>query len=85
MLKQKLEVPIAINKISEHFDIKEKCLSLIDESPGERTRYAGGNLDITRCDYAVNGVTLDNDDPARKWLTFLKPYLMNVVTDTYKN
>tara|TARA_Y200000002_G_scaffold10096_2_gene8308 strand:+ start:15383 stop:15991 length:609 start_codon:yes stop_codon:yes gene_type:complete len=85
MLKQKLEVPIAINKISEHLDIKEKCLSLIDESPGERTRYAGGNLDITRCDYSVDGVTLDNDDPARKWLTFLKPYLMNVVTDTYKN
>ena len=71
--------------MAEHLDIKEKCLSLINESPGERTRYAAGNLDITRCDYAIDGVKLTNDDPERKWLQFLKPHILNVVTDTYKN
>tara|TARA_B100001057_G_C22863707_1_gene955628 strand:+ start:1711 stop:2331 length:621 start_codon:yes stop_codon:yes gene_type:complete len=85
MLKQKLEVPIAINKMAEHLDIKEKCLSLINQSPGKRIKYAEGNLDITKGDYAIDGVKLTNDDPSRKWLQFLKPYLLNVVTDTYKN
>ena len=85
MLKQKLEVPIAINKLPEHLDIKEKCLALIDESPGERVTYMHGSLDITRCDYIIDGVKSTNDDPNRKWLQFIKPHLLNVVTDTYKN
>ncbi len=83
MLKKKLEVPIAINKIPEHLEIKETCLSLINDSPGERAKY--GNLDITRCDYKLNGIPQENDNPDRKWLQFLKPYILNVVSDTYKN
>tara|TARA_B100001287_G_scaffold110862_1_gene93464 strand:+ start:1449 stop:2033 length:585 start_codon:yes stop_codon:yes gene_type:complete len=83
---EKLDVPIAINKMIEHENIKEQLLTLINESPGERVHSQEHNdLDITKCDYKLNNVVQGMDNPDRKWLHVIKPHLLNVVKNTYKN
>ena len=86
MRVETIEVPIAINRMHNHEELKEQVLSLINTSPGERVHSnEHDDLDITRCDYKLNNVVQDMDNPDRKWLNFIKPHLLEVVKDTYGN
>ena len=78
MKKIKLDMPVVIAQLKDHFKIKNEILDLINREQGAERIYEekSSTLDISRCDYKISY------EP-RQWTTALHPYLTPTVQEIY--